>query len=113
MSVDVKLPTVLRAQANGAASVAADGNTIGEVFSDLISRFPGLEANLLDGDGKLHKFVGEPAPNHSIQSRDAKNGDAREDLRSQRADGREHRNRAVDLRQHSSNALLRRQMRRE
>jgi MoaD family protein len=48
---------VLRAQADGQPSVAADGATIGEVFNDLIAKYPGLQANLLDEHGGLHKFV--------------------------------------------------------
>jgi molybdopterin converting factor small subunit len=57
MAVEIKLPTVLRAQADGAAAVEVDGGTIGEVFRNLIGRHPGLRANLLDESGGLHKFV--------------------------------------------------------
>ena len=57
MAVDVKLPTLLRVHAEGAASVTADGDTVGAVFADLTARFPGLAGNLIDDDGNLHKFV--------------------------------------------------------
>jgi molybdopterin converting factor small subunit len=57
MAVEVKLPTLLRAQADGVSSVSAEGATIGEVFSDLTTRFPGLAGNLVGDDGALHKFV--------------------------------------------------------
>ena len=57
MAVEIKLPTVLRAQADGQASVAVDGATVGEVFSALVDRYPGLRGNLLDDGGSLHKFV--------------------------------------------------------
>jgi molybdopterin synthase sulfur carrier subunit len=57
MAVEVKLPTLLRAQADGASSVTAEGSTVGEVFGDLTTRFPGLAGNLVDDDGNLHKFV--------------------------------------------------------
>jgi sulfur-carrier protein len=57
MAVEVKLPTLLRPQADGAASVSAEGATIGEVFADLTTRFPGLAGNLIGDDGALHKFV--------------------------------------------------------
>jgi len=57
MAVEVKLPTLLRAHAGGASSVTADGTTVGEVFADLTARFPGMADNLVDEDGKLHKFV--------------------------------------------------------
>ncbi len=57
MAVEIKLPTVLRAQADGQATVAVDGATVGEVFNTLVERYPGLRGNLLDDDGGLHKFV--------------------------------------------------------
>jgi molybdopterin converting factor small subunit len=57
MAVEIKLPTVLRAQADGQATVAVDGATIGEVFATLVERYPGLRGNLLDDTGALHKFV--------------------------------------------------------
>jgi molybdopterin converting factor small subunit len=57
MAVEIKLPTVLRAQADGAPSVQVAGGTVGEVFHNLIARYSGLRANLLDESGGLHKFV--------------------------------------------------------
>lgn len=57
MAVEVHLPTLLRANAGGEATVTAEGATVGDVFSALIAEYPGLAENLVDGDGKLHKFV--------------------------------------------------------
>jgi molybdopterin converting factor small subunit len=57
MSVEVKLPTLLRAHAGGASSVTAEGATVGEVFADLTARFPAMADNLVGDDGTLHKFV--------------------------------------------------------
>ena len=57
MAVEVKLPTVLRAQADNQPSIAVDGATIGEVFQNLVGQYPGLRGNLLDDAGGLHKFV--------------------------------------------------------
>ena len=57
MPVDVKLPTMLRAQADGQATVAIEGETVGAVFTALVERYPGLRDNLLDASGGLHKFV--------------------------------------------------------
>lgn len=57
MPVEVKLPTVLRTHADGQASVAVEGSTVGDVFQALIERYPGLRGNLLDDAGGLHKFV--------------------------------------------------------
>ena len=57
MAIEIKLPTVLRAQADGQATVTIDGATVGDVFGKLIEQYPGLRGNLLDDTGGLHKFV--------------------------------------------------------
>jgi molybdopterin synthase sulfur carrier subunit len=57
MAVEIKVPNVLRAQADGQASLSIDGATVGEVFNNLVAKYPGLRANLLSDDGGLHKFV--------------------------------------------------------
>ena len=57
MSVEIKLPTVLRAHADGQSTVTVDGATVGEVFDALIQRYRALRGNLLDDAGGLHKFV--------------------------------------------------------
>ena len=54
---EVRLPTLLRAAADGAASVNAEGSTIGELFADLTTTYPGLAGQLVDDSGALHKFV--------------------------------------------------------
>ena len=57
MAVEVRLPTLLRVHVSGASSVTAEGGTVGEVFSALTARYPGLEGQLVDESGALHKFV--------------------------------------------------------
>ncbi|HEX9505981.1 MAG TPA: ubiquitin-like small modifier protein 1 [Acidimicrobiia bacterium] len=57
MSVEIRLPTLLRPHAEGAASVRADGATVGDVFTELTTRYPGLAGQLIDDQGGLHKFV--------------------------------------------------------
>ena len=57
MAVEVRLPTLLRFHADGAATVSAEGATVGEVFSDLVAKYPGMAGNLIDEHGGLHKFV--------------------------------------------------------
>ena len=57
MAVEIKLPTVLRAQADGQATVSVEGDSVGAVFTSLVERYPGLRDNLLDSAGGLHKFV--------------------------------------------------------
>jgi sulfur-carrier protein len=55
--VEVKIPTAIRAHADGQPSVSVDGSTVGEVFSALVEQYPGLRGNLLDDAGGLHRFV--------------------------------------------------------
>jgi sulfur-carrier protein len=57
MAVEVRLPTLLRPHAGGDASVTAAGSTVGEVFSELVDRYPGLSDQLVDESGGLHRFV--------------------------------------------------------
>jgi sulfur-carrier protein len=57
MAVEIRLPTLLRPAADGAASVTATGTTVGEVFTELVSTYPGLKGQLIDDTGTLHKFV--------------------------------------------------------
>jgi molybdopterin synthase sulfur carrier subunit len=57
VSVEVRLPTILRAATGGAATVEAEGATVGEVFDDLVRRFPDLKGRVITEDGTLHKFV--------------------------------------------------------
>lgn len=57
MSVEVRLPTILRPHAGGESTVDAEGSTIGEVFSTLTDRYPGMKGQLLGDDGQIRKFV--------------------------------------------------------
>ncbi len=57
MPVEVRIPTVLREHAGGQASIQANGETVGEVFEDIIRQFPLLAGQLITEDGMLHKFV--------------------------------------------------------
>ncbi len=57
MSVEVRLPTLLRPAAGGAASADVEGATVGEVLRALEVAHPGLVGQLLSQDGDLHKFV--------------------------------------------------------
>lgn len=56
MSV-VRVPTVLRGSTGGAATVEASGATIGEVFEDLVQRYPDLRPQVLHDDGSLHRHL--------------------------------------------------------
>ena len=57
MTVDVRLPAILRQSAGGQATVRASGATVGEVFEDLVSQFPELRALIINEDGTLHRHL--------------------------------------------------------
>jgi MoaD family protein len=56
MSV-IRLPQVLRQQANGERAIEVDGATVGDAVQALVGRHPGLASQLLTADGELHRFV--------------------------------------------------------
>jgi len=57
VSVDVRLPTVLRSQTGGQSTVSVEGSTIGEVLTALVAAHPGVAGQVLNDDGTLHRFV--------------------------------------------------------
>ena len=57
MPVEVRIPTMMRPDAGGQATVKANGSTIAEVIDDLVVQFPRLDGKLRNEDGTLHKFV--------------------------------------------------------
>jgi len=53
----VRIPPVLRAQANNQKQVEVTGDTVGEALQSLIEQFPALKDQLLAADGALNRFV--------------------------------------------------------
>jgi sulfur-carrier protein len=56
MSIEVRIPTILRTYTDGAKQVEGSGSTLAELIADLESRHAGLSARLIDG-GSLRRFV--------------------------------------------------------
>ena len=57
MSVDVNIHKTHRQFTDGQATVAVEGNTIGECLDDLTARYPGLSAALFQGPGRLDSKI--------------------------------------------------------
>lgn len=57
MSVEVRIPTVLRKHTGGERAVSGDGGTVSEVLSDLDAKHPGLRSSILGEDGELARFI--------------------------------------------------------
>jgi sulfur-carrier protein len=56
MSIEVRIPTILRSYTGGAKSVEGSGDTLADLLSDLETRHGGLRERLVD-DGGLRRFV--------------------------------------------------------
>jgi MoaD family protein len=57
MAVQVRVPTILRKFTDGEKAVEGTGGTLGDLFSDLDARHPGLRGGVVGADGGLHRFV--------------------------------------------------------
>ena len=57
MTVQVRIPTILRSYTGGAAEVTASEGTLREVIAGLDAAYPGLGGRILDDGGKLRRFV--------------------------------------------------------
>ena len=56
MSVEVRIPTILRPYTGGDKIVSGDGSDLRALIADLDSRFPGIGERLVDEQG-LRRFV--------------------------------------------------------
>jgi molybdopterin synthase sulfur carrier subunit len=57
MSVQVRIPTVLRPRVAGQPVVAASGATVAEVLASIETAHPGFASVVLEADGSLKHFV--------------------------------------------------------
>ena len=57
MTVEVRLPTLLRPAVGGNVSVLVEGATVGDALRALVDANPGLAGQVLTDDGSLHRFV--------------------------------------------------------
>ena len=57
MATKVLIPTPLRPYTDKQEAVEAAGGTIGELLSDLTTKYSGLKAHLYNEQGKLRSFV--------------------------------------------------------
>ena len=53
----IKLPSVLRANANGERSIEVEAGTVSDAVQALVGQHPALREQLLTPEGELHRFV--------------------------------------------------------
>ncbi len=56
-SVKVRIPTPLRKITNDLEEVEAEGSVVGDIITDLETRYPGLKERICEEDGTLRRFV--------------------------------------------------------
>jgi sulfur-carrier protein len=56
MGVRVEIPQQLRQQADGQTAIDLPGATVGAVLNELVTKFPGLNARIMDG-GQVRRFI--------------------------------------------------------
>ena len=57
MSKKVRIPTPLRKLTNNEELIEVNASTVGEIISELQSRYPGFQERLLDDSGQIRRFV--------------------------------------------------------
>ena len=58
MSIEIRIPPVLRKHTGGSNSVKVDGSsTVGQVLEALDQRYPGFKGEITDQSGQLHRFI--------------------------------------------------------
>ena len=67
MSVEVKIPTVLRKHTNNEAALQANGGTIRELIEDIAGKFPDFKDKVLAEGGELHRFINVYANDEDVR----------------------------------------------
>ncbi|MGZ5367272.1 MoaD/ThiS family protein [Aeromicrobium sp.] len=57
MSVNVRIPTILRTYTGDQSKVSAEGTTLNEVIDSLESDYPGIKSRVVDEQGAVRRFV--------------------------------------------------------
>ena len=57
MSINVRIPTILRTYTKDQSQVAAEGATLTDVLDSLETSYPGIKARVVDEKGALRRFV--------------------------------------------------------
>jgi sulfur-carrier protein len=67
MSVNVRVPTILRSYTGGESEVSAEGGTLAEVLDSLDGSYSGIKARIIDDTGELRRFVNVYVGNDDVR----------------------------------------------
>lgn len=57
MSIELRVPTVLRKHTDGRAKLTGSGATVGDFLVDVGATYPALREAVVDDDGSLRRYV--------------------------------------------------------
>jgi molybdopterin converting factor small subunit len=67
MSINVRVPTILRTYTGGESEVTAEGGTLAEVLESLDGTYPGIKGRIVDEQGDLRRFVNVYVGNDDVR----------------------------------------------
>jgi sulfur-carrier protein len=67
MTVNVRVPTILRTYTKGESQVSAEGSTLAEVLESLDGSYPGIKGRVIDEQGQLRRFVNVYVGNEDVR----------------------------------------------
>jgi molybdopterin converting factor small subunit len=67
MSVNVRVPTILRTYTGGESEVSAEGDTLSQVLDSLDASYHGIKGRIVDEQGQLRRFVNVYVGNDDVR----------------------------------------------
>lgn len=67
MSLQIRIPPVLRPSVGGARQVEVSGTTLREALDDLFAQFPAVQPQIVDGEGQINRFVNVYVDNEDVR----------------------------------------------
>ena len=67
MAIAIRMPPILRPQVGGQRSVEVAGATLGEALADLFGQFPAVQAQIVDAEGQINRFVNVYVDNEDVR----------------------------------------------
>ena len=67
MTVNVRVPTILRTYTGGQSEVSAEGATVSEILDSLDSSYSGITGRIVDEQGAIRRFVNVYVGNDDVR----------------------------------------------
>jgi sulfur-carrier protein len=53
----LKIPALMKSYVDNQTEISITGETVSRALADLVSRYPAIQTHILDGHGKLRRYV--------------------------------------------------------